>query len=260
MVNRVRRALLVVLPAIRWQGLAPVDQSGDGLPDTLPKGRAVALDRLNPFLNGGLAGLAKTAVPLVKLLSGIHQSVEFTTDTAFAQGRGPQLLGHRGVVFIGSTWLPAKTLAGVRSWALTGGRVLDVEPDDLRRTINIAGALASKPSKPLAADALGGVRAEPIRTSGYLSTWKDEIGLFLGVGGPLYAPSGWIGTARVESPGVLVAAAGPAQGTAATAAWRLGKGLVIHTGITDFPATALIDAQLNQLLANAVHIAAGRNG
>ena len=43
---------LVVLPALSWQGLNPVDDDHDGFADTLPKGLPVRLDR--HFAGGGL--------------------------------------------------------------------------------------------------------------------------------------------------------------------------------------------------------------
>ena len=51
MTNASRRQLqrcqlpLVVLPALTWQGVNPVDDTGDGLPNTLRAGTPVALDR-----------------------------------------------------------------------------------------------------------------------------------------------------------------------------------------------------------------------
>ena len=256
MVNRSPRPLLVVLPAIRWQGIAPVDQSGDGLPDTLPNGRAVSLNRLNPFAKGGLPELGSSVVPLLKFLARIRQPAELTTDAALAQGRGPKLSGHTGAVFLGSTWLPPALLAGLRRWVGSGGRVLDIGPDDLRRTIAIDGEVISRPSLPLPSDAFGGVRAEPVVTGEYLTPWKDEIGLFSGAGGLIDGQRGWAGTARVKRPGLLVAAAGPSSGIAAVAAWRLGKGLVIHTGLTSLATDALQLNQSAQLLRNAVRLTA----
>ena len=40
-----RAPVLVVLPALTWQGANPVDDTGDGLPNTLGAGRSVRLDR-----------------------------------------------------------------------------------------------------------------------------------------------------------------------------------------------------------------------
>ncbi len=257
MVNRSARPLLVVLPAIRWQGIAPVDQSGDGLPDTLLNGRPVSLNRLNPFAEGGLSGLGTSVLPFLRFLASMHQPAELTTDSALAQGRGPKLAGHRGAVFLGSTWLPAKLHAELRKWVGSGGRVLDLDPDDLRRTISIDGAVASSPSQPLPSDPFGGVRAKPVSTGQYITPWKDDIGLFSGAGGLIDAQRGWVGTARVVRPGVLAAAAGPSSEIAAVAAWRLGKGLVIHAGITSLAADATRLAQSNQLLRNAVRLTAG---
>ena len=49
--------MLVVLPALTWQGHNPVDDNGDGLPDTLDAGVPIELDR--PLADGLPAGLRR---------------------------------------------------------------------------------------------------------------------------------------------------------------------------------------------------------
>lgn len=256
-VNRGPRPVLVVLPAIRWQGTSPVDQDGDGLPDTLPLGRAVDLARMVPQSVGGLDGLSDLVVPLARQLEQMPLRVEYTTDAALAEGRGPRLAGHSGLVTAGgSTWLPAATLAALRSWVGSGGRILDLGVDDLVRTVRLDAGVVSDPSRPRATDPFGGVRSAPVADSTVLSAWKDGIGLFDETGGRVLAGPGWTGTARILPPGQLVAAAGPQAGVAGVAAWRFGKGIAIRPGLPGLAAFAARGEASRGLLTRAISIVA----
>lgn len=257
-VNGAPRRLLVVMPSIRWQSVAPVDQSGDGLIDTLPAGHQVDLRRPFPAGTAAMASLSSDVVPLVRLLGELRLGFDLTTDTALAAGSGPTLSGHSGVVFAGdSTWLPARTLNALSAWVKRGGRLLDLAPDGLRRTIDLAGFVASRPSAQLASDATGGVRTRPARSSAFFEVWKDEIGLFEDTGGRIYAPSGWTGTEEVQGQATIVAAAGPGQGTPGSAAWRLGRGLSIHPGIPGLALAAVGNNASRGLLVRALRILNG---
>ena len=63
-----RGPVLVVLPAIAWQGLNPIDDDNDGFPNLLSAGRLGELkDR--PFATAaGPAGLAQQVAPLLRFL------------------------------------------------------------------------------------------------------------------------------------------------------------------------------------------------
>jgi hypothetical protein len=202
--------------------------------------------------------LAAGAVPLVSLLNQIHLPFDLTTDAALASGRGPMLRGRAGVVIAGeSTWLPKETLSGLTAWIKSGGRLLDLGLDDLRSTITLSGTTASQPSSPLAADPAGGVRSPATRTGSYLSAWKDQIGLFADTGGRLFAPAGSVGTARINRPGRLVAAAGYAAGDSEVAAWRFGRGLAIHPGISGLQQLAAPNTDTRAFLIRALSIVSG---
>lgn len=256
-VNRARSQVLVVLPAIRWQGVAPVDQDGDGLPDTLPRGDSVELTRFLPQLRGGLDGLAGRVVPLARELAAIPQRVEFTTDAALAEGRGPTLAGHRGLIIAGgSTWLPAELLGSLRGWVSRGGRMLDLGVGDLMRTVTVNARVVADPSRPRPSDPVGGVPSRPFAEPSVLSAWKDGIGLFSETGGRVLAAPGWSQTDRVLPPGELVAAAGPQSGVSAVAAWRFGKGLAIRPGLPTLAAFASEGEASRGLLRRAVAIVA----
>jgi len=251
--------LLLVLPAIRWQGLAPVDGDGDGLPDLINLGRPAAVNRLMPALNGGLPGWGAHVLPLLKVMAQSGIRADVTTDIALSEGKGPKISSYKGVVLAGEeTWLPAGVLKGIRTRVLGGKRVLDLGLDSLRRTIQLRNGVISSPGKPTAADALGGVRAPAQAQATYQLTWKDSIGLFSTTGGRIFAPPGWSGTAEVQPPGALVAAAGPEAGIAGVAAWKLGKGIYIRPGIPNLAANALVGPTSLELLKRALLITAGQ--
>ncbi len=250
--------LLVVLPAIRWQGLAPVDGDGDGLPDLLPLGRSASADRLMPALKEGLDGWKSKVLPLLTLMAQNRIKADATTDIALSQGRGPKMADYNGIVLAGEeTWLPAQLLKGIRNRVTGGKRVLDLGLDSLRRTVNVSGAVISRPGRPAEEDALGGVRSAEQADSAYQLEWKDTIGLFSTTGGRIFAPAGWSGIAKVQPPGTFVAAAGPEAGIAGISAWKLGKGLYIRPGIPNIAANALAGPTLQSFLTRALFITAG---
>lgn len=252
-----RAPLLVVMPAIRWQGVAPVDQTGDGLPDVLTAGREVDLSRLVGPLPGGLDGLRSDVLPLLKQLAKARMPFELTTDIALASGRGPRLSSHHGVILAGDeTWLPDRALAALKARVVSGGGVLDLGLDGLTRTVRISGNSASRPSAPRPADVFGAVRAVRLAEPEDLLAWKDNIGLFDQTGGRLEAPPGSVGTKAVLPPGRLEAAAGLEAGRPTIAAWRLGRGLVIRPGIVHLAALAGSDQQALGLLRQAIRLTA----
>ncbi|CAB4870059.1 unannotated protein [freshwater metagenome] len=254
-----RRPLLVVLPAIRWQALAPVDATGDGLPDWLELGRSVALGRLLPPLSGGLNGLNSQVTPLLRALAATGLAYDVTTDIALTKGRGPRLEGHRGVVLAGEeTWLTEPCLKRLRERVIAGGRLLDLGIDALRRTVVIKGDVVSAPSRATEANALGAVISEPSVSADYLLQWKDDLGLFATIGGRVFAPVGWRGTSRLIGSTKLLSAAGPQSGISGIAAWRLGKGVVIRPGIPGMAALAVQGPTALAVLSRALVITAGR--
>jgi len=250
--------LLVVLPAIRWQALAPVDGDGDGLPDLLPLGRAASINRLMPNIKGGLVGWADQVLPLLRVMAQSRVKADVTTDIALAQGRGPKLSDYNGAVLAGEeTWLPSQVLKGLRDRVNGGKRILDLGLDSLRRTVEVRGGVISSPSKPTQADVMGGTRGPVQVDSAYQLAWKDTIGLFATTGGRIFAPAGWSGITKVDSPGGFVAASGPQAGIAGVAAWRVGKGIYIRPGIPNIAANALVGPTTLSLLVRSLAIAAG---
>lgn len=104
--------ILVVLPALTWQGLNPVDDvgsspyDGDGLPNTLTAGVPVGLT--NRVLANGLPAGLGDIEGLLAFLAKEKMPYDLTTDLGLAEGVGPELNSYRGVVLAGDEmWLPS---------------------------------------------------------------------------------------------------------------------------------------------------------
>ena len=146
---------LVVLPAISWQGLNPVDGDLDGFADTLPAGGPVELDR--PFRGGGLPPrFAAEVAPLLRYLDRERLAYDLTTDVSLARGEGPALGNAPGAAFAGSElWLPEPLLRRLRSEVDDGLRVASFGADAFRRSVRLQGDRLSDPGPPRRLNAFG---------------------------------------------------------------------------------------------------------
>jgi hypothetical protein len=239
--------VLVVLPALTWQGLNPVDDTGDGLPNTLENGGPINLDR--PLVDGPPAGIADQA-GLLAYLDSSHRPYDLTTDLGLIMGTPPTLAGHTAVVLAGSErWLPASESAALRSFVLTGGRVLSLGVDSLRRNVTVAGRRALNPTAPSAADALGAhIGALAPKTPAPVSVTSDGLGLFTGVSAPLAGFRLYQPVVAVAAPGRVKSSAAPAGGSPAIVGYGLGGGIVIDLGVPGFGAALSGDADARQLI------------
>jgi hypothetical protein len=236
--GRERRPVLVVLPALTWQGRNVVDDDGDGLPNVLDRGLPARLGRV--FAGDGLpAGFARREAPLLRWLARSRRRFDVTTDAALALGQGPALEGHHGVLLPSDTrWLPRALQAGLQRFVRGGGRLLSLGVDSLRRQVEISpdGRLVD-PRPPAAAD-LFGARLDPLLRRAApvaLTQATDQINLFAGTDGQF---RGWH---RLEP----LAAAGPGNRLVASAvgdgvrpaisATRYGRGLVLRFGLPELP-------------------------
>ncbi len=151
-----RDRVLVVLPMLTWQGQNPVDDTGDGLPDTLSAGDQISLAR--PLAQGLPLGFAADSALLAYLKSqGYH--FQLTTDVALAESVGPSLSGSQGVVLAGSeTWLPGSLVSILKGFVQGGGTLLSLGASSLTARSEISGypsdPVANAP-KPIAADLFG---------------------------------------------------------------------------------------------------------
>lgn len=240
------RPVLVVLPALTWQGSNPVDDDGDGIPNTLDAGGARASALLTrPFADGMPAGVAQQEGPLLQFLDANLLRYDLTTDVALATASGPPLTGHSGVVLAGDArWITPQMRAGLRAYVRGGGRVWSVGTDSLRRTVHLAGGELRGPSSPQATDALGARPQQPLVLAragvpATMTTYAEgRVGLFQDTSGAFPGFDRYETLAGVMPGATLDAAAGPAANVPVIALWTLGRGFAIHTGLPQLAARA----------------------
>jgi hypothetical protein len=227
--------VLVVLPAILWQGLNPVDDDGDGLADTLSRGVPVKRDRV---LAGGLPDdLVRRVAPLLIFLDHSRLRYDLTTDLALAAGDGPPVEGHRGVVFAGDeTWLPARFQRGLAAWVRRGGRLATFGTDSFRRSVRLTPNRLLDPTTASPDDALGFEPRPLVRKPTTLTVADDKIDLFRGdVFGGTGVFSGEAAYEPIAPPRgakVLAQATAP-DGAAAILAAQVGRGTAIRVGLPE---------------------------
>jgi hypothetical protein len=234
---------LVVLPAMSWQGLNPVDDDHDGFADTLPAGRSVGLRR--PFAGGGLPPRFSAEVePLLLYLDRERLAYDLTTDVSLARREGPSLGNAPGAAFAGSAlWLPEALLDRLRAEASRGLRVVSFGADAFRRSVRLEGERLSDP-RTRRANAFGET-TELLRTSpSPLTVFDDGLGLFEG-------SDDFIGDFTVfeQSQGLPtgsrpIATAGRDPSQPAFVAFGLGGGMVIRIGTSQW-SSQLDEAALN---------------
>ena len=224
------RPVLVVLPALTWQGRNDVDDDGDGLPDSLARDRKARVDR--PFARGRLpVGFKRSEAMLLAYLDRQELRYELTTDLALARAGGAPLTGHSGVILAGDVrWLPEQLGDRLRAFVRSGGRLLSVGFDSLHRTVSLGALTMSSPSDRSDTDVLGANVSPPVAGASGLIAQTDEINLFAGTAGSLGSWDGWEETADVGA-GRLVATAVVSGGENVFVAYRLGGGLVIRPGV-----------------------------
>jgi hypothetical protein len=231
--------ILVVLPAMTWQGLNPVDDNDDGLPDTLAAGVPIRLDRV--YANGLPAGIGNEAA-LLSYLSKNHLRYDLTTDLALAEGANPSLNGRRAVVFAGTErWLPSSLGARLRTFVRGGGRVLSIGVDSLRRYSTVdqtmQGLEARRPTPAAAADLFGAhlgavvTQRHPLLT---LAGPSDPLHLFSQTSGAFTGFKAYQPITQLDPPAKMLATAGVSQQTPSIAAFRYGTGLVVEIGLVGF--------------------------
>jgi hypothetical protein len=245
----VARRVLVILPSLTWQGTNPVDDDGDGMPNVLDgAGRDASALLQRPYTNGLPRSIRTREGPLLQFLDENLLRYDLTTDAALALGAGPKLDDYRAAVFAGdSRWLTPQLRRDLRARVRQGGRVWSLGTDALRRTVALDGAALTKPSGPLATDALGARPRTPLVTTppdapATMNAFQD---------GPIFSLTsgsfpGWTAYETLASwiPSARpTAAAGPDNGsgtdTPVIASWDLGDGFAVHTGLPELAAHAL---------------------
>jgi hypothetical protein len=237
--SRLPRRMLVVLPALTWQGLNPVDDDGDGLPDTLTAHVPILLDRV--YANGLPAGLGGEAA-LLAYLRRAHLRYDLTTDVALAEGATPALKGHRGVVFAGTEqWLPASLARTLQSFVSDGGHVASIGIDSLRSIATVSqtphGPEALRPTAPAATDLFGARLGAVAKQSHSLLTLvspPDRLRIFSQTSGAFTGFHAYQPIESLAPPAKLVSSAGVSTATPSIAGFDLGRGVVVEIGLVGF--------------------------
>ncbi len=240
-----RQRILVVLPALTWQGENPVDDDGDGLVNTLAAGVGIRLDR--PFASGLPAGLGDESA-LLAYLDKSHLGYDLTTDVALISGVGPPLTAYKAVVFAGTErWLPTSFVALLQSYVQHGGHVVSLGIDSLRGRVTIQntsqGPEALAPTPPSATDALGARPASAlVHTSALITVITDGLGIFSGTS---LAFPGFGSYEPIVPPSQPPSAAGPTTASLSIVGYHLGSGIVVEVGLAGFSSSLRrdVDAQ-----------------
>jgi hypothetical protein len=244
-----RGRVLVVLPALTWQGENPVDDNGDGIPNTLAGGQPIRLAR--PLVDGLPAGFADAAA-LIAHLRSAHLPFDLTTDLGLLQNVGPKLSGRRGVVLAGDErWLPASFGSTLSTFVERGGHVLSLGIDSLRRSVALSGGQALDPGSPHATDDLLARPGRLVSARGTLIlVAKDGLNIFRGTSGALRGYRSYQPITSVAAPAAIVSAAGASNAQPSIVGYRLGHGAVVDIGLTGFALSLRHNLDASQLLAS----------
>jgi hypothetical protein len=244
-----RAKVLVVLPALTWQGVNPVDDDNDGIPNTLTAGQPIRLAR--PLAEGLPAGFGDEAALLSHLRSA-RLPFDLTTDLGLLQGVGPSLAGHRGVVVAGDErWLPESFGSTLGTFVEQGGHVLSLGIDSLRRSVTVSGGQALDPGPAHATDDLLARPGRLVSARGTLILVdKDGLHIFRGTSGALRGYRSYQPILSVAAPAAIVSAAGASNAQPSVVGYRLGHGAVVDIGLPGFGSSLRHNLDASELLAS----------
>jgi flagellar hook assembly protein FlgD len=237
--------VLVVLPAITWQGLNPVDDDADGFPDTLDVARSVPVSR--PLAGGRPpVGFGSEVAPLLSFLDANRLRYDVTTDVALAAGRGPGFGDHRGVVLAGSErWFTEELDRRLRAYVERGGRVASFGTDALRRTIALTPTRLADPSPPQETNVLGEqTGAASSAAAPLVVNPGDTLGLFSGTDGFVGLFTRFEQSRRRVGGTKVEASAGRDRSHPAFIAYTLGRGLVVRAGTPQWSRMLATDTEV----------------
>jgi hypothetical protein len=250
-----KQSVLVVVPAITWQGLEPLDDDGDGLANTLngPSESRASRVRTPRVLSHLPRNFATGEAPVLEWLARHRKRFEITTDLALARGEGPTLDGHRGVLLLGEQrWTTPELAKGLRDFVRGGGTLATLDPSGLRRSVELRGAkrptsVLSAPGPFTAENALGLTSRGAVRLDGPPQNDKDDVGLFDGTDGRFEGyPVGW--PLEDTGDGTVVASAVDAADHVVIAAVKVGDGFVVRTGLPTFARRLASDSDTSELM------------
>jgi hypothetical protein len=252
-----RARVLVVLPFLTWQGLNPVDDTGDGLPATLAAGDRIDVQRVLTTLPQEF----DDEVAVLDYLDAHHLSYQLTTDVALALGIGPSLRDRTGVLLDGPVrWLPASATDLLRSFVTDGGHVLSLGTQALLSTAPLHSGTpltAGPPTAPSGIDIFGARHAGLGSAAGQLITvLQDRLGLLGTTSGAL---SGFGADETIlPPPSARASLAGVAGGHPQIAGFTDGRGVVIEVGLAGFGSRLRGDVDAQALLGRAWQILSRR--
>jgi FlgD Ig-like domain len=244
-----RGRVLVVLPALTWEGLNPVDDDGDGIPNTLLSGEPVRLAR--PLV-ATPAGFAQESA-LIAYLRAAGLKFDLTTDLASAEGTGPSLAGYSGVVLAGDErWVTASFGDALARYVRGGGRVLSLGIGSLLRSVKLADGQLLDPSRAHAVDYLNG-RPLPVKATGQtlLLVQQDKLGLFTGGATALSGYRTYQPFAPPQPPARLLSSAGVSSASPAVIGYALGHGFVVDIGLPGFAGSLAHSVEARELIGRA---------
>ena len=264
--------MLVVLPELTWFGSSLLDDSRDGLPDTLAAGAPTAWPRL---LTGLPESLPDEVAPLLVFLDRQKLRFDITTDLTLAASRSGLSRSRRGVLLPGPLrWVSRSLARRLRDYAAAGGTVAYFGADTLRRGVEIGRTRLLRPLPPISDDPFG-ARLRPLRRLGAdappLQPVADDgnTGLLTGIDslsgfGLLEesdpSPRVQVALAAVDEEAIAKAeAAGttlPETHPALTLS-TLGKGRVIRIGLPEWGLRLQTDPQVRQLTRNIFDLVRG---
>jgi hypothetical protein len=232
--------ILVVLPAIAWQGRNAVDGDRDGFDETLDDSRAVGVRRAFAERRPP-AGFVTQVAPLMRFLG--RRDYDLTTDLALARNRGPRLRSYQGLMFVGDErWLPATLNRRLRSYVQGGGRVASFGSDAFRRRVNVTDDQLADPSKPERTNVFS-ERTSPFRSDpAPLVREADGLNLFAGTDGLIGLWEEFERSDALVGGAKLATAAGRDPGKPVFVGYRLGDGVVVRVGVRGWGA-ALDDGE-----------------
>ena len=274
---RARARLLVVVPAVTWLGRAPVDDDGDGQPDTLDRGRPVRWPRVLPALPAGVGG---DVAPLLAFLDRSRVRYDLTSDLALALAGGPRPTDRPGVLLAGAErWIPVAYGRALRRYVTDGGRLATVATDSLRRGVTLlsraggtSGALV-RPTAPVERDPFGsrltgtrrlpaGIALQPIAGSAHarlLAFWDGTLSGFTAAE-ESRPPAAGDGVRLRAGVGVVPGTTGAAaddEPRPALSQLTVGRGTVVRIGLAGWTRRLSSDREVVQLTRNAVDLLVG---
>jgi flagellar hook assembly protein FlgD len=243
--------VLVVVPAITWQGLNPVDDDANGFPNTLVSSSAVGTGR--PLALGRLPEpYRRETAPLAEFLDERRLGYDLTTDLALARGSGPRLRGHSGVLFAGSAlWLTEGLDAQLREYVEAGGRVASFGTDAFGRTVQVTATRLGDPSPRQDANVFGEQTEPAASEAAPLVVHGDSVGLFAGTDGYVGLFTRFEQQQGLVSGARVVAAAGRDPEHPAFVAYRLGEGTVVRVGTPQWARALAGDPEVARVTESA---------